>query len=700
MPNVLDTVTINVSNDLGGDSYFDVGISGSVLLDPLVYDAWCVDKDTFIDFGQYSATLYSSYDDIPTSIVERPQNLDLVNWIINQNYTSQGFTTEQITNAIWALVEDPALGNYDFLGNPGTDFIYTQALANGEGFVPDCDDLVAIIVDPEGNRQNLIIEVPKVDLEGCPDVDVEKYVSFDGGETWFDVDDAPGLTVLDVADPLFKFVVTNTGTVNLTNLTLTDSDFDLNGDAAGTAITIDALAAGAKYEFVYEGAEWQSGQHTNTATVETSFTSRITRTTTNLTDSDDANYVGVTPSIDVEKYVSVDGGTTWLDADTQEDQPVSLFQDGIDPQFQFIVTNDGDVDLTNVTLSDDVFNLDGLDGDTMLGDGVYTLDFLAAGDSVIITYPGVASNGSPLATTFSVIKPPTELEVWQPGQHTNTATVTGSFTDDLGNTATPTDSDAANYDGQALPEVTDAAWCKIYVTKNSFKPTESPDLVVALDSFFEDLDDGFEGLDLSLEVTKGSEYFEVAPQLSENGELIFDFNWKNGNLFDGEAEVTVTATDPDGHSVDYILPIELWGNGSNKQKGDQVFNGMDCNEYFHGGRGKDTIYGNGGDDILNGGGGQDTLVGGAGSDIFVLAPLDSYDGSGKGKGATIMDFEDGIDLIGLTDGLTYDGISVQQDGNNVGIYEIFSKGANNLIGTILNANVSQFDASDFQAVAY
>jgi Ca2+-binding RTX toxin-like protein len=366
------------------------------------------------------------------------------------------------------------------------------------------------------------------------------------------------------------------------------------------------------------------------------------------------------------------------------------------------VTNDGDVDLSNVTISDDVFNLDGLEGDTIAGDGLYTLDFLAAGDSVIITYPGLLNALGGLASAADVSQPETsiELDIWQPGQHTNIATVTGSYTDGLGNQATPTDSDAANYDGQALPEVTDAAWCKIYVTKNSFKPNESPDLVVALNNFFEDVDDGFEGLNLTLQVTQGADYFEFTPEITESGELLFDFNWKNGGLFEGEAVVTVTATDPDGHSVDYVLPIEFWGNGDNKQGSDQVFEGMDCNEYFHGGRGKDTIYGNGGDDILNGGGGQDTLIGGEGSDIFVFAPLASYDGSGKGKGATVMDFEDGVDFIGLTDGLTYDGISVQQDGNNVEIYETFSKGSNNLIGTILNANVSQFDVSDFQVVAY
>ncbi|MEQ9552385.1 MAG: hypothetical protein RIM23_22575 [Coleofasciculus sp. G3-WIS-01] len=42
---------------------------------------------------------------------------------------------------------------------------------------------------------------------------------------------------------------------------------------------------------------------------------------------------------------------------------------------------------------------------------------------------------------------------WQAGQHTNTATVDVTYTDDLGNQAPLTDSDDANYYGDALPEI-------------------------------------------------------------------------------------------------------------------------------------------------------------------------------------------------------------------------------------------------------
>ena len=52
--------------------------------------------------------------------------------------------------------------------------------------------------------------------QGLPSIDVEKYVSVDGGTTWEDADAAPGPLMLSSGtNPQFKFVVTNTGNVAL-----------------------------------------------------------------------------------------------------------------------------------------------------------------------------------------------------------------------------------------------------------------------------------------------------------------------------------------------------------------------------------------------------------------------------------------------------------------------------------------------------
>ena len=91
---------------------------------------------------------------------------------------------------------------------------------------------------------------------------------------------------------------------------------------------------------------WSAGQHTNTATASGTFTDSAGNIQT-PSDRDDANYFGAAPAIDVEKYVSVDGGLTWLDADS----PTGPYlNNGTAPQFKFVVTNTGNVALANVSL--------------------------------------------------------------------------------------------------------------------------------------------------------------------------------------------------------------------------------------------------------------------------------------------------------------------------------------------------------------
>jgi Ca2+-binding RTX toxin-like protein len=63
-----------------------------------------------------------------------------------------------------------------------------------------------------------------------------------------------------------------------------------------------------------------------------------------------------------------------------------------------------------------------------------------------------------------------------------------------------------------------------------------------------------------------------------------------------------------------------------------------------GGDGDDRLYGGGGRDRLTGGAGDDLLVGGAGADTFI------FDDFTRGETDTIKAFDDGADMIRLTDG--------------------------------------------------
>ena len=91
--------------------------------------------------------------------------------------------------------------------------------------------------------------------------------------------------------------------------------------------------------------------------------------------------------------------------------------------------------------------------------------------------------------------------------------------------------------------------------------------------------------------------------------------------------------------------------------GDDRIGGKGGDDKLFGDQGDDAIWGDDGDDLLYGGLGDDVLTGdnfsgGSGADRFVLAV-----GAGTD---TITDFETGIDLIGLANGLIFDDLSLGQ----------------------------------------
>ena len=165
-----DTVTIRVTYPIaGGQSYFPtLTVSNDGFLNG-VYNGWCVDTDhTIPQNTSLTASVYSSYESIPAGLIEYPQNLDLVNWLLNQNYVgtySPGgygiYTYGDIQRAIWTLVDDTnstsGLGAYS---QYRVNEIVNAALLSGEGFVPGCNEQFAILFDPHtssGSQQQVVI---------------------------------------------------------------------------------------------------------------------------------------------------------------------------------------------------------------------------------------------------------------------------------------------------------------------------------------------------------------------------------------------------------------------------------------------------------------------------------------------------------------------------------------------------------------
>ncbi|MBX9582576.1 MAG: hypothetical protein K2X87_19900 [Gemmataceae bacterium] len=108
---------------------------------------------------------------VAENLVEKPENLDLVNWVLNQNFVGQpagdstNYTYGDVQKAIWQLL---GLGGPLDTTNAGVGpytvahvtAIVAAAQANGNGFVPGPGDVVGVILDPVGNEQITLAAVP------------------------------------------------------------------------------------------------------------------------------------------------------------------------------------------------------------------------------------------------------------------------------------------------------------------------------------------------------------------------------------------------------------------------------------------------------------------------------------------------------------------------------------------------------------
>ena len=160
-----------------------------------------------------------------------------------------------------------------------------------------------------------------------PAIDVEKFVNGEDA-------DAPTGPVVDIGSFVtFRYVVTNTGDVPLTDVEMEDPGF--------LTCTTALVAAGASFECGI-GVTAVAGQHENVATVHGHWQAET------LEDSDAGHYFGAEPArpaIDLEKHVN------GADADLASD-PLHLTT-GSSVVFTYHVTNSGNVILAQVAVTDD-----------------------------------------------------------------------------------------------------------------------------------------------------------------------------------------------------------------------------------------------------------------------------------------------------------------------------------------------------------
>ncbi len=298
----------------------------------------------------------------------------------------------------------------------------------------------ASFTDSGSHTTNLDVSDSAKYFGASPALTFEKYVSVNGGSTWLEADDATGPTLLSgYAAPQYKVIITDGGNVPITGISVTDNTLTLTGCAAPFDLT-----AGESNNCT-ASAVWSVGPHENTASLTAVYTDSVGHTYP-LALSDKAHYFGADPQLSVTKDVSVDGGTTWVPADSAPGPYLLVGQD--QPRFKFTLTNSGNVSLSPI-LSD---------------------------SSVTIPTPCATGALAPLASRQCTV-----TGTWVAGSHVNTAQASVSYTDTPGNLKNVSVSNQAYYFG-AQPQLV----LKKYVSGDGAtwtKPNPNPDRISSISDF-------------------------------------------------------------------------------------------------------------------------------------------------------------------------------------------------------------------------
>lgn len=137
--------------------------------------------------------------------------------------------------------------------------------------------------------------------------------------------------------------------------------------------------------------------------------------------------------------------------------------------------------------------------------------------------------------------------------------------------------------------------------------------------------------------------------------------------------------------------FETDGKKGDRPKNENLLRGSDGSDRLLGDSSKNSLFGDGGNDRLDSGRGDDLLRGGSGRDTFVLAPHAGTD--------TILDFEDGLDRIELTGGLSFDQLTITQGtGSDQANTLIGVKNTNQLLAELIGIQANSITSGDFITV--
>ncbi|MEM7130023.1 MAG: SdrD B-like domain-containing protein [Chloroflexota bacterium] len=168
-------------------------------------------------------------------------------------------------------------------------------------------------------------------------VDIEKTTN-GPGQAPQDADSRPGPYIREGLQVTWSYVVSNIGQLDLQNVQVTD---DKEGHIQCPQ---DRLAVGESMTCIQSGTA-TLGQYANNSIV----TASPVDGSRNVTDTDPSHYYGTRPAVDIEKFTN-GAGQAPEDADNV---PGPTIEPGYPVYWTYLVTNIGNIDLTNVVVTDD-----------------------------------------------------------------------------------------------------------------------------------------------------------------------------------------------------------------------------------------------------------------------------------------------------------------------------------------------------------
>jgi len=192
---------------------------------------------------------------------------------------------------------------------------------------------------------------------------------------------------------------------------------------------------------------------------------------------------------------------------------------------------------------------------------------------------------------------------------------------------------------------------------------------------------------VSVNMTNGTHSFQALPTQNDT------FSGIENYIFRGREDVSVFGSDTantirTGRGSDVVKGLQghdlLFGGA-----GWDVLIGGAGNDRIFGGKGRDSIRGGTGDDTISAGQGNDQLSGGSGADIFVFNDV-AWEHTN-----TIRDFQDGDDLIRVTNNSGFGAINISATNGGADTLIVLSGGTEIILQNVVSTAI---DGNDFLLV--